>query len=129
MCGDWKHLPPSVVTKDVLMRFPALLNATRACFAISIGSLDSPEPLLIGRGYRIDCGSVKKIINKSLLFRSHVLRDRFCDHSFSVFFFYLGVKLQHSAVAGSQLLLTLPSLAANNSSLCRRWQATLFFTL
>ena len=38
--------------------------------------------------------------------------------------FYFGVKLQHSAVAGSQLLLTLPSLAAN-SSLCRRWQATL----
>ena len=42
--------------------------------------------------------------------------------------FILGVKLQHSAVAGSQLLLTLPSLAAN-SSLCRRWQATLFSTL
>ena len=42
------------------MRFPALLNATRACFEISIGSLDSPEPLLIGRGYRIDRGSVKK---------------------------------------------------------------------
>ena len=55
-----------------------------------------------------------------------LLRDRFCDHNFSVFFFYLGVKLQHSAVAGSQLLHTLPSLAAN-SLLFRRWQATLFF--
>ena len=30
------------------------------------------------------------------------------------FFFYFGVKLQHPAVAGSQLLLTLPSLAANS---------------
>ena len=38
--------------------------------------------------------------------------------------FIWGVKLQHSAVAGSQLLHTLPSLAGN-SSLCRRWQATL----
>ena len=51
---------PSVVTKHVGMRFPALLHAIRACFAISIGSFDSPEPLLIGRRH-IDCGSVKKV--------------------------------------------------------------------
>ena len=41
------------------------------------------------------------------------------------FFFYFGVKLQDSAVAGSQLLLTLPSLAADSFLLCRRWQTTL----
>ena len=64
-----------------------------------------------------------KILDACLTNCSHLLRDSFCDHSFSVFFFYLGVKLQHSAVAGSRLLHTLPSLA-DNSPLCRRWQTT-----
>ena len=32
-----------------------------------------------------------------------LLRDRFCNHSFSVLVLYFGVELQHSAVAGTHL--------------------------
>ena len=73
----------------------------------------------------------------------------FADHSFTVFLLYFGVKLQRSAVTGSQLSLlcrhrqptlsTLPSTGgqlffilpslADNSSLCRRWQTTLSLLL
>jgi len=39
-----------------------------------------------------------------------LLRTDFIDTVSAFYFFYFGVELQHSAVAGSQLLSTLPKL-------------------